>query len=401
MKSAADIMKATIKPSLRFCTPLMLLAVCALAVAAPIPANGASAPQTSTTKPTMARVTAQPFGKTPEGAEVTLFTLRNQHGMVVKVINYGAIITEVQVPDRTGKTANVVLGAETFDAYMKGFPAPAAVIGRVANRIAKARFTLDGVEYKLAANSGPNHIHGGRKGFAQVLWEAAPLPDSEHDGGVQFTYLSRDGEEGYPGNLTASVTYRLTDDNELRLEYQARTDKPTVVNLTNHVYFNLAGAGDILDHELWLATNRYTPADEELIPTGEIASVLGTPLDFTKPIAIGARIEQLKPRVNGYDHNYVLPTDSRSPVLCARARDPKSGRTLEVLTTQPGVQLYTGNHLHSVVGTGGVNFGANHPAFCLETQHFPDSIHHPNFPSTVLRPSEAFQSTTVFKFSAK
>ena len=201
--------------------------------------------------------------------------------------------------------------------------------------------------------------------------------------------------------MTASVTYTLTDDNELRLDYEARTDKTTLVNLTNHAYFNLAGAGDVLDHELWLSATRYTPADEQLIPTGEIAKVEGTPLDFTTPTAIGARIEQLKPRVNGYDHNYVLGEGSASPALCARARDPKSGRIMEVLTTEPGVQLYTGNHLRNVVGSGGVKFGANHPAFCLETQHFPDSIHHPNFPSTVLRPSDRFVSTTVFKFSAK
>jgi aldose 1-epimerase len=234
-----------------------------------------------------------------------------------------------------------------------------------------------------------------------VVWDATLLPEGTQDGAVRLTYLSRDGEEGYPGNLTASVTYRLTDDNELRLEYEARTDKATLVNLTNHAYFNLAGTGDILDHELWLATNRYTPADEGLIPTGEIASVRGTPLDFTTPTAIGARIEQLKPRVNGYDHNFVLSTDTGSPVLCARVRDPKSGRTMEVLTTEPGVQLYTGNHLHNVIGTGGVRFGDNHPAFCLETQHFPDSIHHPNFPSTVLRPNEKFHSTTIFRFAAK
>ena len=349
----------------------------------------------------MTRVQEQNFGKTPDGTAVKLFTLRNEKGMVVKVMSYGAIMTEIQAPDRKGTMANVILGADTFDAYMRGFPAPAAVIGRVANRIAKARFTLDGVDYQLAANSGPNHIHGGRKGFAQVVWEAKALPEKTHEASVQFTYLSRDGEEGYPGNLTASVTYTLTDENELRLEYRAQTDKATLVNLTNHVYFNLAGEGDVLGQELWIPTDRYTPADEELIPTGEIASVKGTPLDFTTPTPIGARIEQLKPRVNGYDHNYVLASDSRAPQLCARARDPKSGRVMEVLTTQPGVQLYTGNHLHNVVGTGGVQFGANHPAFCLETQHFPDAIHHPNFPSTVLRPGETFKSTTVFKFSVK
>jgi aldose 1-epimerase len=361
-------------------------------------ARAAADPDSGTS---MKRIEEQEFGRMPDGTVVKLFTLRNGHGMVAKVMSYGAIITQVQAPDRNGAMANVVLGADTLEAYLNGFPAAAAVIGRVANRIAKARFALDGVEYKLAANSGPNHIHGGRKGFAQMVWDAKALPSGAHDSAVQFTYFSKDGEEGYPGNLTASITYTLTDNNELRLDYEARTDKATLVNLTNHAYFNLAGSGDVLGQELWLAANGYTPADEQLIPTGEIASVEGTPLDFTTPTPIGARIEQLKPRVNGYDHNFVLVPDAQSPVLCARARDPKSGRIMEVLTTQPGVQLYTGNHLQNVVGAGGAKFGNTHPAFCLETQHFPDSINHPNFPSTVLRPGQVFKSTTVFKFGVK
>jgi aldose 1-epimerase len=349
----------------------------------------------------MNRIEEREFGKMPDGTVVKLFTLRNEHGMVVKVMSYGAVITEVSVPDRSGTAAGVLLGADSLEAYLNGFPAPAAVIGRVANRIAKARFSLDGAEYKLAANNCPNHIHGGRKGFAQVVWSAKALAPGAHQAAVQFTYHSKDGEEGYPGNLTATVTYTVTDDNELRLDYSATTDKATIVNLTNHAYFNLAGSGDVLGQELWLATDRYTPADEQLIPTGEIASVKGTPLDFTQPTLIGARIEQLKPRINGYDHNFVLKPSSGSPALCARARDPKSGRVMEVLTTEPGVQLYTGNHLQNVVGTGGVKFGSKHPAFCLETQHFPDSIHHPDFPSTVLRPGQVFKSTTIFKFSAQ
>ncbi|MHC1765285.1 MAG: aldose epimerase family protein [Verrucomicrobiia bacterium] len=347
------------------------------------------------------RITEQNFGQMPDGTPVALFTLRNERGMLVKVMSYGAIITEIQAPDRDGTKANVVLGAETLEAYLKGYPAAAAVIGRVANRIAKARFTLEGVEYRLAANSGSNHIHGGNKGFAQKVWKGEALPSSPGQAAVRFTYFSKDGEEGYPGNLTASVTYTLTDENELRLDYEARTDKTTIVNLTNHAYFNLAGSGDILDHELWLGATEYTPADAQLIPTGEIASVKGTPLDFTTPTAIGARIEQLKPRVNGYDHNFVLRSSGDTPALCARARDPKTGRVMEVLTTEPGVQLYTGNHLRNPPGTGGVVFGSKHPAFCLETQHYPDSINHPSFPSTVLRPGTPFKSTTVFKFSAK
>jgi len=336
----------------------------------------------------MSRLEEQEFGRTPEGTVVKLFTLRNAKGVSAKVMTYGAIITEIKVPDRHGAMTNVVLGAADFDQYRKGFPAAAAVIGRVANRIARARFTLDGVEYKLAANNGPNHLHGGRKGFAQVVWQSQALPAGQHEAAVQFAYLSKDGEEGYPGNLTVKVTYTLTDDNELRLDYEATTDKATPVNLTNHAYFNLAGSGDVLDHELWLAADRYTPADDQLIPTGEIASVKGTPLDFTTPTRIGARIDQLKPKPGGYDHNFVLDSDGRSLVLTARASEPRSGRVMEVRTTEPGVQLYTGNHL-------------KHGGFCLETQHYPDSVNRPTFPSTILRPGQTFKSTTSFAFSAK
>ena len=334
------------------------------------------------------RLEEQEFGKTQEGAVVKLFTLRNAKGMSAKVMTYGAIITEIKAPDRHGAVTNVVLGAVDFDQYGKGFPAAAAVIGRFANRIAKARFTLDGVEYKLAANNGPNHLHGGRKGFAQVVWQSKALPASQHEAAVQFAYLSKDGEEGYPGNLTVKVTYTLTDDNQLRIAYESTTDKATPVNLTNHAYFNLAGSGDVLDHELWLAADRYTPADDQLIPTGEIASVKGTPLDFTTPTRIGARIDQLKPKPGGYDHNFVLNGDGKSLVLAARASEPKSGRVMEVRTTEPGVQLYTGNHL-------------KHGGFCLETQHYPDSVNRPTFPSTILRPGQTFKSTTSFAFSAK
>ena len=336
----------------------------------------------------MKRLEEQEFGKTQEGAVVKLFTLRNAKGMSAKVMTYGAIITEIKVPDRHGATANVVLGGDDFEQYRKGFPASAAVIGRVANRIARARFTLDGVEYKLAANNGPNHLHGGPKGFAQVVWQSKALPASQHEASVQFTYLSKDGEEGYPGNLTVKVTYTLSDDNELRIDYEAATDKATPVNLTNHAYFNLAGSGDVLDHELWLAADRYTPADDQLIPTGEIASVKSTPLDFTTPTRIGARIDQLNPKPGGYDHNFVLSSDGKSLVLAARASEPKSGRVMEVRTTEPGVQLYTGNHL-------------KHGGFCLETQHYPDSVNRPSFPSTILRPGQTFKSTTSFAFSTK
>ncbi|MBN2507202.1 MAG: galactose mutarotase [Verrucomicrobia bacterium] len=346
------------------------------------------------------RVESQPFGLLPDGAGVTRFILRNARGMEVRVMSYGATLTEVLVPDRRGNLTNVVLGADTFDAYRKGYPAAAAVIGRFANRIAQARFRLDGVEHRVTANAGEHHIHGGRRGFARVLWEGRVLPDAPNRAAVQFRHVSPDGDEGYPGRLVATVTYTLTDDNELRIEYGAETDRATPVNLTNHAYFNLGGSGDILDHLLWLDADLYTPADAQLIPTGEIARVRDTPLDFTTPAAIGARIEQLKPRVNGYDHNYVLKGDRRRPARFARLEDPRSGRVMEVSTTAPGVQLYSGNHLRDVSGTAGARFG-RHGGVCLETQIFPDAVHHAHFPSAIIRPGQPFCSATVFAFAAK
>jgi aldose 1-epimerase len=346
----------------------------------------------------LVRVQQTTFGTLPDGTAVPIFTLRNARGVTVKIMAWGATITELHVPDRSGHLTNVVLGSDNLEAYLKGHPAAASVIGRFANRIARARFTLDGVEYKLAANNGPNHLHGGLRNFAKVLWQGQPVPAGPRAGAVRFTYHSADGEEGYPGNLRVSVTYTLTDDNELQLDYEATTDKPTPVNLTNHAYFNLAGAGDVLGHELWLDADHYTPADDQLIPTGEIAPVKGTPLDFTTPTTLGARIEQLKPRPGGYDHNYVLKTDGKTPKLFARAIERRSGRVLEVLTTEPGVQLYTGNHIRSFTGVGGAVFG-RHGGFCLETQHYPDSPNKPQFPSCILRPGQVFRSRTVFKFS--
>lgn len=293
----------------------------------------------------------------------------------------------------------MVLGSDQFEQYQRGFPASGATIGRFANRIDGARFTLDGREIKVTANSGTNHIHGGRRGFASVVWRHEQSGIGRDGPGLTLSYLSREGEEGYPGNLKVTVTFTLTEDNELRLDYEATTDAATVVNLTNHAYFNLAGGGDVLGHVLWIAARRYTPADTRLIPTGEIAPVAGTPLDFTQPTAIGARIEQLKPRVNGYDHNFVLDSagDSRAPE--ARLIEPQSGRVMEVRTTEPGMQIYTGNHLNGkVAGTGGVVY-PRHGGVCFETQHYPDSPNKPQFPSTVLRPGETFRSTTVFAFS--
>lgn len=339
---------------------------------------------TANAKPTVEDST---FGATDDGQPLRLFTLKNSKGMVVKVMSQGATITEITVPDKQGKTANVILGAKNYEAF-KNFGGSASVIGRFANRIGKARFTLDGKEYPLAANNGPNHLHGGRKGFASVVWHGIALPPTDTHAAARFSYISKDGEEGYPGNLTVAVTYTLTEKNELRLDYEATTDKPTVVNLTNHAYFNLAGEGKIHDHILWLVAEHYTPGDDTLIPSGEIAPVKGTPLDFTTPTRVGDRIEAFKPKINGYDHNYVLGGDGKQLRHIARVVDPKSGRKMEVHTTEPGVQLYTGNHL-------------GHAALCLETQHYPDSPNKPNFPTTTLRPGEIFKSTTVFAFSAE
>jgi aldose 1-epimerase len=327
------------------------------------------------------RLEEETFGTMPDGTVVKVFTLRNARGMSARVITYGAILAELNIPDRRGATTNVVLGAKSLDNYLHGFRGPAAIIGRVANRIGGAKFALDGVEYRLSANNGPNHLHGP---FGKVVWEGRALPPGTNTSSVRFSYLSRDGEDGMPGNVRVSVTYTVNDRNELRLDYEAATDKATPINLTSHAYFNLAGHGDVLGHEVWLGATRYTPADEGLIPTGEIASVAGTPLDFTKPSRIGARIAQLKPKPGGYDHNFVLDKPGLDTVA-ARVSEPVSGRVMEVRTTEPGVQFFTANHL-------------NHAALCLETQHFPDSVNHPNFPSIILRAGARFQSTTVFAF---
>jgi len=349
--------------------------------------------------PASVRLESADFGRMPGGTVVKIYTLRNVHGMVVKVMTLGATMTELWAPDRDGKSADVVLGADTLAAYLTGGTPAANIVGRVANRIAGARFTLDGVEHRLTANNGTNQIHGGRRGFASVVWDAKPLPVANDRAAVEFSYLSKDGEEGYPGNLTATVTYTLTDNNELRLDYGATTDKATPVNLTSHAYFNLAGAGDILGHELWLGASRYTVADDELIPTGEIAAVKGTPLDFSVPTPIGQRMDQVKMTPGGYDHNYVLDHEAGTLALSARVREPRRGRVMEVWTTEPGVQLYTANHTRPFTGIGGAVYG-RHPAVCLETQHYPDSVNQASFPSTIVRPGKAFKSTTVFKFSA-
>jgi aldose 1-epimerase len=348
----------------------------------------------------LVRSEARAFGRTPEGEEVTLFTLRNVHGMTASFMSRGATITELRVPDREGRFANVVMGAETLDAYLSGYPAAASVIGRVANRIAHARFTLDGAEVRVTPNAGKHHIHGGRKGFAQVVWLGEALPAGSREAAVRFRYRSRDGEEGYPGNLDVAVVYTLTDDNELRLDYTAATDKPTPVNLTNHAYFNLAGGGDVFGHVLWIAADRVTSADADLIPTGEYAEVKGTPLDFTVPAAIGARIGQLVPTTKGYDHNYVL-RGGDGVALAGWAYEPQSGRLMRVFTDQPGMQLYTGKRYFQDGRPVAAAPEQRHNAFCLETQNFPDAVNHPNFPAVVLRPGETFRRSTAFRFSVE
>jgi aldose 1-epimerase len=339
-----------------------------------------------------------PFGKTKDGTAVDLYVLSNGKGMAVKIITYGAIVTEILVPDKTGKPGNVALGFDSMAPYLGVHPYLGAIVGRYANRIAKGRFTLQGKEYKLAVNNGPNHLHGGIQGFDKVVWKAEPRMSPEGPG-LKLSYASLDGEEGYPGSLACFVTYTVTAKNELKIEYQAATDKATPVNLTNHSYFNLAGpgSGDVLGHVVTILADKYTPVDDGLIPTGSIDPVKGTPMDFTQPFAIGARIAEVK---GGYDHNWVLNSGgSASPVLAVKVSEPKSGRTMEVYTTQPGVQFYTGNFLDGTIkGLGGVY--KKHYGFCLETQHFPDSPNHPNFPSTILEPGKTYHEITIYKFGA-
>jgi aldose 1-epimerase len=339
------------------------------------------------------------YGKLPDGREVDLYTLTNAGGMRVKLTNYGAITVSVEVPDRAGKLADVTLGYDTLDGWLTSTSYFGATVGRYANRIAKGKFTLDGQTYTLATNNGENALHGGLKGFDKVLWNAEPVK-TPNAVGVKFTYLSKDGEEGYPGNLNVTALYTLTNDNEFKVEFSATTDKPTVVNLAHHTYWNLAGAaaGDILGHELMLAADQFTPVDAGLIPTGELAPVKGTPMDFTQPTAIGARIAQVP---GGYDHNYVLRNQAGQVALAARVVEPKTGRVMEILTDQPGIQFYSGNFLDGTVkGKGGVVY-QKHQGFCLETQHYPDSPNQPKFPPVVLRPGETYKHTMIHKFSAK
>ena len=349
------------------------------------------------------QISRQPFGQTKDGIAVDLYTLRNSKGAEVGICNYGGLVTFLKVPDRNGQFGDVVLGYDTLADYIKESPYFGALIGRYGNRIAKGKFKLDGKEYTLATNNAPNALHGGLKGFDKVVWEPRILATLEGPA-LKLKYESKDGEEGYPGNLSVTAVYTLTDDNALKLEYTATTDKDTVVNFTQHSYFNLAGKGDILNHEVMMPADRFTPVDSTLIPTGELKPVDGTPFDFRTPTAIGARIgqedEQLK-FGNGYDHNWVINKPMGQLGLMARVYEPNTGRVLEVGSTEPGLQFYTGNFLDGkLTGKGGWVYQFRN-GFCLEAQHYPDSPNQPNFPSVVLKPGQVYQSTIIFKFSVQ
>jgi aldose 1-epimerase len=390
---------------------LTVLAAAAPATASDAPPTTDGAPAATSAEgsvPAAGDITSEPFGEV-DGEAVDLYTLTNANGMEVQIMTYGGILHSIAVPDRDGNVANVTLNKATLDDYVAGHPYFGCITGRFANRIARGTFTLDGEMYRLALNNGENTLHGGEVGFDKVIWSATEVTDG--DGvGLSLTYSSPDGEEGYPGTLDVEVTYTLTDDDEIRIDYHATTDAPTVVNLTNHAYWNLAGegTGSIYDHELQINASSYTPVDATLIPTGEIAEVAGTPFDFTTPHAIGERIrdggdEQLLIG-QGYDHNYVLDrpgADDESMIVAAEVFEPTTGRVLTISTTEPGIQFYSGNFLNGLdVGASGVAYRQG-DGFALETQHFPDSPNQPDFPSTVLQPGEEYITTTVYAFSTR
>ncbi|MEI6323247.1 MAG: aldose epimerase family protein [bacterium] len=350
-------------------------------------------------------ITSKSFGTTTNGTKVTLFTLTNSKGASVTISNYGGIVTSLKMPDREGKFSDIVLGFRTLPEYETKSPYFGCLVGRYGNRIASGKFTLDGKTYQLARNNNGQSLHGGLKGFDKVVWEAAPLMTKQGPS-LKLTYISKDGEEGYPGTLTVTATYTLTNKNELKLVCRATTDKKTIVNLTHHSYFNLAGQGrgDILNHIVTLKSDRFTPVDKKLITTGKIASIKGTPFDFRQPTTIGARInekaEQLK-IAKGYDHNWVAAKLSGQLGVVATVEDPKSGRVMEVLTTAPGFQFYTGNFLDgTLTGKGGKIYNFRN-GFCIEPQHYPDSPNHKNFPTVVLKPGQTYKNTIIYRFSAK
>ncbi len=348
-------------------------------------------------------ISKQHFGQTEDDTPVNLYALTNDNGLEIKITNYGGVIVSILAPDRNGKLDDIILGFDDLVGYLANNPYFGCIVGRFANRIAGGKFTLNGVESSLALNDGQNHLHGGMKGFDKVVWQAKDFA-GEGEVGLNLTYQSPDGEENYPGTLSVKVVYTLNNDNALRIDYFATTDRDTVLNLTNHTYFNLACRGDILSHEVMLNAGQITPIDQMLIPTGKLQNVTGTPLDFTQATAVGARIEddddQLK-FAGGYDHNWVINESGEALPLAATVYEPTTGRVLEVYTTQPGIQFYCGNFLDgSVIGKGGTVYHKR-TGLCLETQHFPDSPNQPEFPSTILKPGEEYSQTTVYKFSCR
>jgi aldose 1-epimerase len=353
-------------------------------------------PDRETERSNKMKISKSIFGNTKSGENIYLFTLCNNNGMEVRITNYGGIVTSLMIPDKNNKRDDIVLGFDTFQEYLSDHPYFGAIVGRYGNRIAKGQFTLNNEKYQLATNNGENHLHGGIKGFDKVTWDFREI-SQDHQVGVELKYLSKDGEEGYPGNLSVSVTYTLNDKNELGIKYSAETDKATPVNLTHHSYFNLngAGSGDILDHQLTIYADRFTPVNDELIPTGELKSVKNSAMDFTTSHTIGARIKEVK---GGYDHNYILNNWDKSLRLAAQVVEPVSGRKMEVLTTEPGIQLYTGNFLDGTITGKKRKKYHQHYGFCLETQHFPDSPNQPSFPSTIIKPGDRYSHSTVYRF---
>jgi len=345
-----------------------------------------------------------PFGKTADGKAAEIYTLTNSKGTEAKITNYGAIVVSLRVADRNGKFDDVVLGYDTLDGYLKDTAYFGGIVGRYANRIAKGKFSLNGKEYTLVVNNGENHLHGGTKNFETMIWKAKS--SIVKDGAsLELNYFSKDGEEGYPGNLKVKVIYTLTENNELKIDYSATTDKDTVINLTNHSYFNLAGAGSgtILNHLMQINADRFTPTDSGSIPTGELRNVKSTPFDFSAPTAIGARIEQADEQLklgSGYDHNYILNKNGQLLTLAAKVYEQSSGREMEVFTTEPAMQFYSGNFLNGIKGKNGKIY-QKRDAFCLETEHYPDSPNQPEFPTTVLKPNQKYSQTTIYKFTVR